>query len=257
MENDRCVEISFFDPSTIFEGTIRHHPEKQKILKLASQLSNLRKLDLRKCKVGTLPSFSSDLEYLDLSCNDLVVVPNWVYGLNQLKYLSLGSNHITELKSVPPVETLKVHKNRIKEMPPLPDTIRFLNLYLNEMPELPPLPKLEFLSFGVTQMRTLPSLPNSLRWLSLVANQIEKLPADFCDLKKLEGVRLAKNALSILPGDIGTMNIKQITLYKNNLKCLPESFFNLQLIKLNVSNNPLTDKDRIQKTFGHIEFYEC
>jgi hypothetical protein len=258
MEDNNCVEISFFDEKTIFEGTIRHHPEKKKILSLVAKLHQLRKLNLRKCKIGTINLDTPFLEYLDLSCNDLSVVPDWVYSLN-LKYLSLGSNQLTEIKSIPNyIETLKLHKNKIKFLPQLPQSLRFLNLYLNEMDFPSDLPSLEFLSFGVTNLTLLPSLPKSLKWLSLVVNKIQALPDDFCQMVNLEGIRLAKNEINHLPEDIGTMRIKELTLYSNNLNRLPESFYNLNLRKLNLSKNPLleTDAEKARKRFEHIDFFE-
>lgn len=255
-----CTDLSFFDPTTIFEGTIRHHSDKTRILGLVSKLTSLKALNLRKCKIGTCPQFEMPfLENLDLSCNDLTDVPSWVGSLCNLKHLNLGANQLEAVPPLPNLESLKIHKNRIAKLPPLPKTLRTLNLYLNHLTEIPPLdfPNLEFLSFGVSKIKSVPVLPQGLRWLSLVVNEIEYLPENFCDTE-LEGVRLAKNHLKELPSDIGRMKLKELTLYRNELKSLPKSIYNLRLRKLNISGNPLTDSDLSQarEAFGKIDFFE-
>lgn len=72
LESQVCTEISFHDEKTFFGGTIRHHPQKKHILDLISNLENLKKLNLKKCKTKQLPKFKTkNLESLDISCNNL------------------------------------------------------------------------------------------------------------------------------------------------------------------------------------------
>jgi len=180
-----------------------------------------------------------------------------------MRHLNLGSNFLATLPNVPPdLLTLKVHKNRIRELPPLPRGLTNLNLYLNPVP-IPDLdfPRLEAFSYGgCTHLKELPplALAHNLRWLILVANNIEFLPKDFTGLGSLEGVWLAKNNLKRLPEDIGSMKMRDITLYQNDLSRLPDSFFSLKLRKLNLSRNPLRRADRKKATevFAGIEFFE-
>ena len=261
LDNGVCYELSFHSDDNILGGTFRHNTDKDIILSLIGELHHLKSLNIRKCRIGRVPRWDMPfLQYLDLSCNQLPQVPDWVYDLKHLKFLNLGSNRIHSIESIPPdLETLKVHKNFISSLPPLPKSIKFLNLYLNRLRFMPvlDLPHLEFLSFGATDVREIPPLPSSLRWLTLVANKLVYLPDNFTQLINLEGARLAKNQIKCLPYDIGNMSLRELSLYSNALESLPESFYLLKLSKLNLSKNRLNDTARVVKSFAHIEYFEC
>lgn len=265
LEDEICTEISFYDQNDLFEGTIRKHPDKYKIISMIAKFKNLKKLNLRKCKINNLPDIhSKNLEFIDISSNDIEQIPNWIIKQPLLKYLNIGSNKITTIPDLQhlPLEILKIHKNSISNMPKIPNTIKSLNLYLNNMKEIPEnilnLSLLEVFSFGVTEMKQLPPLHllTNLKWLTLTVNQIENISEDICKLKNLEGLQLAKNKLKTLPEMIGNMNIKTLTLYSNEISKLPQSFFNLKLNKLNLEMNQLTeeDKEKIYKNFQKIDF---
>ena len=263
MEEDRCVEVSFYDELSVFGGTIRKHPRKRQMIESVAKLPYLKHLNIRKCKIEKMPEMQSrSFEYLDLSCNGIEHVPAWVISQPHLKFLSLGANNLHSIPDLSgmPLETLKLHKNRITEMPKIGQKIKSLNLYLNPMSNIPAsifdLLLLEIFSFGVTDVKTLPSLSSlpNLRWLTLTVNQFETLPDDICKLTKLEGLQLAKNKIKRLPHRIGEMNLKALTLYSNDIEILPESFFDLKLNKLNLAMNPLKNKQRVFDAFNDIEF---
>ena len=265
MEEDRCTEISFHD-CDVFGGTIRKHPLRYDIAAEAAKLPNLKKFDIRKCKVGYLPDMASNLlEYLDVSCNDLLAVPSWIANQKSLKYLNLGANKIFEVPDLSglPLETLKLHKNSISKMPKT-GMLKSLNLYLNRMKKIPAevfdLSSLEVFTFGVSEASELPSLASlpNLRWLTLSVTSIAALPDDICSLRRLEGLQLAKNEIASLPENIGEMtSLKALTLYSNRLTELPDSFFSLRLKKLNLARNPLSRTDRVRSTFAGCDFLEC
>ena len=228
-------------------------------------LQHLTHLNVRKCKIGHLPEIrSKNLEYLDISCNDIESVPKWISQQYHLKFLNMGANKIKNLPDLSdiPLDTLKVHKNQITKLPKINRNIKSLNLFLNPMSNIPnyvfKLSLLETFSFGVTNIKSITSIPllKNLRWLTLTVNQIEYLPEDICCLKKLEGLQLAKNKINKLPNKIGDLNIKHFTLYSNNIKELPESFFELQLKKLNLAKNPLMKKYQqlVFEKFNNIDF---
>ena len=263
MEDDRCVSLSFHDNEATFGGTIRRHPMKAEIVRLAATLPNLRSLDLRKCKTGNLPDIASrSLTHLDLSSNDLSVVPDWVTN-QPLQFLSLGANNIQDVPDLSglPLETLKLHKNRIAAMPPVGKGIKSLNLFLNPMQDIPAsvfgLSRLEVFTFGVNNTRSVPNLASlqCLRWLTITVTQAESLPDDICSLKRLEGLQLAKNRLKRLPDKIGELsNLKALTVYGNDIETIPESFFDLRLARLNVAGNPLVDRRKLE-AFSGIDFF--
>ncbi len=264
MEEDRCTEISFQE-CDVFGGTIRKHPLRYDIAAEVCKLPHLKKLNLRKCKVGGISMMASrSLEYVDISCNDLQEVPSWVAAQKSLRYLSLGANKISLVPDLDhlPLETLKLHKNYLSALPKLGVGIKSLNLYLNKLDRIPDavfgLSNLEVFTFGVTRMTHLPDLASlpKLRWLTLTVNQIASLPDDVCSLTNLEGLQLAKNRLTRVPDRIGEMvGLKALTLYSNDLTDLPDSFFELKLKKLNVSRNNL-DTRRLLSVFHGIDFLE-
>ena len=263
MEERQCVEISFYDESSVFGGTIRRNNQKKQIIELIAKLKKLKHLNIRKCKINDLPEIKSkNLEYLDLSCNEINSIPNWVFLQPNLRFLNLGSNKIESIPDLSflPLETLKLHKNKITTMPKLGKELKSLNVFLNPMIEFPEkildLSLLEVLSFGFTKTKKLPQISSlmNLRWLTIAVNEIEVIPDDICQIKKLEGLILAKNKIKELPKMIGTMDLKYLTIYSNNIKKLPESFFELKLKKLNLAMNPLKDKKKVIETFKDIEF---
>lgn len=265
MEGDFCVEISFHEDDNAFGSTIRRHPLKQHIVDSVSKMPKLRNVNLRKSKIGRVPKFvSKELEYLDLSCNDITSILETDLNQPRLQFLNLGANQLSKLPDLSslPLVTLKVHKNPLVELPPIPGTIESLNLYLNHKFDHIPdqvfdLNLLQVFSFGVTKMSVFPSFScfPDLRWLTMTVNQFEFLPDDICSLSKLEGLVLAKNRISRLPQSIGDMTgLRVLTLYENNLTDLPESFFDLNLRKLNLANNRILD-DKVRSVFSNIEFF--
>src|SRR4030095_11409670 len=75
-ESERCSELNLTSPDHLFQGYIRHHSEseKQEILGLIAKLPKLRYLNLRRCKLGSIPdSFGdlSELQFLDLGSTHL------------------------------------------------------------------------------------------------------------------------------------------------------------------------------------------
>lgn len=260
MEGERCVSLSFHDPDWPFESSLRRNPKKSEAVMLALKLEGLRSLNIRKARLGRLPqAFLPNLQHLDVSCNDLQILPGFCYG-SSLISLNAGSNTLEAIECVPQsLTTLKLHKNRIRRLPELPKGLLFLNLYLNAMERIPSLdtPCLEFLSFGGTECADMDDVPGSVVWLSLVANSIRSIPDSFTRLRRLKGVRLAKNRIVDMPEAIGGLKeLRELSLYSNSIERLPESFFGLALSKLNLERNPLSNscKERVKRAFVGCDF---
>jgi len=265
MDGDYCIAISFHDENR-FGSTIRRHPLKREIIQLVAKFPKLKQINLRKSKLGHIPDMTStELEHIDISCNDLENVPKWIMNQKSLLSLNLGSNRIETVPDLSdmPLEILKLHKNvGIRNLPEFGSGLKLLNLFiLPHITEIPKrvfdLPLLEAFTFGVTKASHLPSLASltKLRWLTLSVNRFEELPEDICSLEKLEGLRLAKNKLKKLPKHFGNLGLKVLTLYGNEITELPESFFDLNLEKLNLALNPLNDKKRVIDSFTNIDFF--
>lgn len=262
-----CESISFYDKKNIFENTIRKSNFKKEIISIICTFPNLKYVNLRKSRIDKFPKFlSKNLEYLDLSCNDIVKVEENDIEFFKLKYLNLGSNNIKELPDLThcPLEVLKLHKNPLKKLPNTKKNIKNLNLFFNYNLKKIPIDLFEFLdleifSFGMTPVKDFPGLSifKKLKWLNLSCNRFEAVDDDICDCKNLEGIILAKNNIKKLPKYIGSLKkLKILSLYKNNLTGLPNSFYDLKLTKLSLECNPLNNKKIIKKIFNNIESFK-
>lgn len=268
MSGEVCKFISFYDDNDTFGGTIRRHPMKREIIEMVARMPNLTFLNLRKCKVGPIPELASrSLEWLDLSSNDLPVVPDWVTLQPRLGFLSVGANNLAEvpdLSGLTMLRTLKLHKNRLTVMPEIPKDVASLILFLNPLDGIPDVVQslwnLETFSFGMTNAKKMPSFERlrRLKLFILTHTEIEEVPEEICSLPELTGLVLAKNRISRVPERIGDLTkLKNLSLYYNRITELPDSLFDLNLERFNVSKNQLTDRERVISTFSNIEFLKA
>jgi Leucine-rich repeat (LRR) protein len=252
LENDCCESISFYDENNVFENTIRRNYLKEKIVRIACELPNLKYINLRKSRIDNFPNFASkNIEYLDISCNNISKIDEKQIDLPKLKFLNIGSNHIESLPDLSgvPLETLKIHKNPIKKFPNVSRNIKNLNLFINYLKEIPKsifeLLDLEVFSFGMTDIKKIPDFSEfiKIKWLTLACNNIKQIPDSICDCKNLEGLILSKNSISKIPNRINDLkNLHTLSLYKNCIRSIPESFYSLNLKKLSISCNPIDNK---------------
>ncbi len=257
MRDGRCVGLSLCDEGSVFHGLIRHHTAAAKldILRLVSRLTSLRKLNLRRNRLGVLPlEFSrlSALEDLNLGSNYLGGVPAQICGFKRLKSLNLGNNDLVEL---PPwlgelsgLEYLALHKNlKLKSIGPACGLkrLRTFNLFFVNLVELP-----EFIysfheltTLTLWNVRRFPDGLDPLQNLEFFTNcgapAVRSLPKGFTRLRRLRMTRLFQNSLESLPEDFGDLeNLEQVSLYQNRLSRLPDSMARLQrLTKLNLAWN--------------------
>jgi len=147
------------------------------------------------------------LEILDLSNNQLSVLPVDFARLSHLRILFLSNNQFTTLPTV-----------------------------------LADCPKLEMISFKNNNIVQMPenALPLITRWLILTDNALTQLPESIGDLKNLQKLALAGNQLTSLPETIQHCRALQlIRLSANKLSSLPDGLFQLpKLSWLAFSGNP-------------------
>jgi Leucine-rich repeat (LRR) protein len=274
MEEDRCVALALTSEDYLYHGLIRHHTTavKQKILQLICRLRELKRLDLRRNKVGQLPSeFSAltQLEHLNLGSNYLGGVPEQLRALQQLKFLHLGNNDIVEIPNFvgdfANLEVLALHKNvRLKSIAALAPLKQLcaLNLYTINLHRLPEF-VFEFADLQTLTVWNVTEFPDDLsrlRNLQFFTNcgalGLRSLPKGFTRLKKLRMSRLFQNSLETLPEDIGELgNLEQLSLYQNQLSSLPDSFANLQrLTKLNLGWNRFETVPRCLSRLRSLEW---
>ena len=254
IKDGSCTKISFYNPGN-YGGSIRRNKRKHFIVERIAQFKHLKHLDLSKCKLGCMPTIrSSNLEHLNISGNDLDCFPDWISDL-PIKHLNIGSNrirHIPDLTQLP-LEVLKLHKNlELQRMPSIGNQIKILNMFF--LPNIQQIPEqvlhiksLEVFTYGCTTAKVMPCLltmPN-LRWLTLAVNQYQKIDNGICCLQKLEGLILAKNLIVAIPDSINDLiNLRSLSLYSNHITSLPQSLFRLNLNRLNLARNLLSDKDK-------------
>lgn len=263
-EDGFCIKISFYDENHILKNTIRNHPDKEKIVKTIAMFPKLRHVNLRKCRVGFFPKFESqDIEYLDVSCNDIEKIPN--LDLINLFFFNCGSNNIETLPDLihMPLLVFKAHKNPLKEIPSLPNSLETLNLFLSyKLKRMPSfiydLKKLRHFTLSCFDLSRNDFYVNfrRLEWLSLSYCNIHSLSNSTCSLENLKGLILSKNNIKKLPKEIGSLvELKYLSLYKNNIAKVPDSFFKLNLKKLSLEHNCLSDecKNKLFSKYNEIE----
>lgn len=265
MKNEFCESISFYDKNNIFENTIRRNPLKKNIVDIISDFPFLKNINLRKSRLNYFPKFvSKEIEFLDLSCNNIEKIEDYQLNLPNLKYLNLGSNKIKEVPNLSHLiflESLKLHKNPIITFPNVNKNIKILNLFLTDLKEVPKeifnFFDLEIFSFGLSKIKNFPCFSHlkKIRWLILPLNEFETIPHDICNCINLEGLILSKNNIKKIPKQIENLcKLKILSLYGNKIKKLPDSFYNLNLEKLSLSRNPLKNKKYIKNKLKKINF---
>jgi Leucine-rich repeat (LRR) protein len=178
----------------------------------------------------------NNLIHLDLSSNQLKVLPPEVLHLQALRRLIL-KNNLFDDNSLPKelgecfsssLEVINLTGNLFTQFPyQLFDLINLREIYLgaNKISNLPPknyelLAKLEILYLGgnlITQIpHELSGLIN-LRSLNLSDNQITSLPTSLANLKYLISLAVHNNNLTTLPIELVRVNLNELSLRNNPL----------------------------------------
>lgn len=254
IKNGVITELDF--TGFIFGSQIRHSSHKREIVEIINQFSDLKKLNLRKSRLGELVYHLDNLHnltHLDLGSNYIGSFPEFLFKYSKLEYLNLGVNDIKEIHGwLPNLKVFKIHKNPIKNIPCISDQIQDLNIYLCYLKEIPNWVydlDLINLSCGACPFKYI-SIPwKNIEWLSIVSTYLTELPEDICFLKKLRGLRLSKNRLYYLPDYFGNLtSLKELSLYNNRLCYLPISFDNLKLNKLNLAKNNIENLSLVDRS---------
>lgn len=192
-----------------------------------------------------------DVTRLDLSFNEITVLPEEVRQLTALTSLLLSSNKLTSLPSAifeVPLSRLVCAHNSLRVFPgPLCQTLAELDLSHNNLSTLP-------IEYGAESMfRACPLL----QALLLSHNQLTSLdlPAICLLCPKLQVINLAKNALTSLGrGVIAADMLTSVALSENKLTFLPD----LRCPVLNIldaSRNALVEVPELQGVPGLVELH--
>ncbi len=203
---------------------------------------------------------------LDLSGNDLEVLPSEIGKLKNLRTLILGKyyENIREVKN-----------NRLTTLPPeiaQLSSLEYLYLWDNQISTIPEeifqLSKLKELHLLRNQVSIIPKSIvklSSLRGLYLSGNKINVIPDEIFQLTNLQTLYLSDNQISIIPKDISKLqklktfycwnnkiinipdeifqltNLKDLALYSNQISIIPEAIAKLiNLQKLCLHNNQIS-----------------
>lgn len=232
------------------------------VLHQDSGKSSSLKLDLSGLLLHSVPDeimkLSSTLVKLDLSNNNLEILPESVTSLVNLTHLDIKSNQLTSLPdSIGRLGKLKVFNVSGNSLAALPDRIescRALEELMANFNQLTRLP--EGLGFELLNLRKLcvnsnklTHLPYStshmmcLRYLDVHMNRLGGLPEDLENLMNLEYLDLSSNFnyLVALPESIGGLtSLIELNISYNQITALPESIGRLEKLQfLKVEGNPL------------------
>ncbi|MBP5973231.1 leucine-rich repeat domain-containing protein [Brasilonema sp. CT11] len=207
---------------------------------------------------------------LDLSGNELTVLPPSIGKLTQLKKLILGKYELNDagkivgtiannLSALPAeigqldhLEELQVVDNRLSCLPAeigQLTNLQSLDLCFNRLSALPAeivqLTKVQSLNLSNNQLSALPAEIGQLtkvQTLNLSSNQLSALPAEIGQLTNLQSLHLSYNQLSALPAEIGQLtNLQSLHLRINQLSALPAEIVQLtNLQSLHLSYNQLS-----------------
>lgn len=94
-----------------------------------------------------------------------------------------------------------------------------------------------------------------LKTLVMIGTRFTSIPDEIADLENLTALELIHGQLRDVPASIGELaNLKRLSLESNHLKTLPSEIKQLNLIELNLSDNPLqTFTDRVQGDDGQTQ----
>lgn len=209
----------------------------------------------------------TNLEYLDLTCNKDIQLPEELYELTKLNYLSISRCYIDRcgvffenITKLTNLENLNISSNQIHYLPmglPKMCSLRTLDISDNEIENLPhemgkmtnlvridlstnkfkefpvqlfSLTQLTDLNLEINEMGNPPEAISrlvNLTDLSLYDNSINKI-VNICKLPKLKKLWLGSNQIKSIPVEIKNLTgLEWLDLTGNPLHELPEEFFEL------------------------------
>lgn len=238
------------------------------------------------CQLSNLPEFSGNLRVLSLSGNNFSVIPvNALRNFNDLSYLNMGYNTITEIPENiftiwgSQLQTILLRNNKITHLHLGSfnglDQIKEISLSFNDITITNPYVfenvsqtlKILELSFAVFPARSLESIDplealsplTELMWLGLDNNNLKALSNEsFAGMKELSYINLGFNHLKNIPQGLFIPDVHrhlvEIDLSYNSIESLPfRAFYNLgDLQTINMQSNKIRSIDR--HAFFNLEF---
>jgi Leucine-rich repeat (LRR) protein len=241
-----------------------------------SEIEKVTSLDLSQQELRVLPpeiACFSQLNKLDLSHNYLSELPEEIGQLRELEELKVNDNVLLSLPvTIGQLKSLSDFQCAENQLTQVPNEIcqllelKSLHLSSNPIHILPDkMGKLQSLNYLYLDGCRLTSLPSSLGkipfliGLYLYGNCLSELPSSLCKMQDLKFLSLQNNHLMALPEDIGTISsLRSLFVDGNNLKELPQSICSLtQLKRLSVSNNHLSLLPQGMQKLKQLIYFDC
>lgn len=191
-----------------------------------------------------------NLRELDVSNNQISLIPDEIMNLKQLQKMCLDSNNLSQinesLKYVATLEELSISNNSIYSIPDIFkwfNKLKYVDLSSNYINEI---------SVSLLEMK-------ELKELNLSNNLISKLdfPTLNIDKLKMEKIDLSNNGLLEVPSWIkGATNLTEINLSNNYIKSVPSFICNLPNLNfIDLRHNNIQDKNTDQE-LGRVQLKE-
>ena len=200
---------------------------------------------------------------LDLTNKNLAALSEELGSYQQLRYLMLGSNSLSDISVLAKLRfllTLEAPNNRLTDLslfnrPDLFHFLRHLDLSKNLLPSLPPLhlPDLRSLNLSHNRLTSASSFLGhpTLQLLELRGNQLVSLQG-ICNMPRLTHLYVAQNQIDTLAGLKDLPVLETIHMRGNKLERIDVSTLPIlpALKYLNIRENPVTTTAELAKLGG-------
>ncbi|KAA8529636.1 hypothetical protein F0562_034264 [Nyssa sinensis] len=261
MYNSAVVDLEGCCEEEFVKVDLEDDVEKADKIMQQATMKAVERIDHSECQFGFPHEAFGKLHglvILNISHNQLQVIPDAIARLEKLEELNVSSNFLESLPdSIGLLINLKVLNVSGNKLNILPESISQcsalveLDASFNNIMYLPSkigygLLSLRKLSIHLNKIRSLPPSVceiRSLRYLDAHFNELSGLPYAIGRLTKLEVLNLSSNFNNFtgIPVTIGGLtNLKELDLSNNQIQVLPDTFSQLaNLTKLNLDQNPL------------------
>ena len=229
---------------------------------LPTKLKRLVKLILAKNGIIEIPeqfeqAFQNmkKLQHLDLSFNQLTILPNYFTSLTSLRRLELCSNRLSELPNFSPgIEIIDISQNRFTKLPKLSSSVLIVIANFNYIKELDSfVNNVKLLSLSMNKITTIKSclLFQYLQTIDLSMNRLESLPDFKFVAPKLTKADFSLNLLTEMPKFSKTL--KDLNISGNKIEEIPDILdLYPNLISLRASSNQIRKVGKLPKSLQSL-----
>jgi Leucine-rich repeat (LRR) protein len=188
------------------------------------------------------------LKYLNLTWNQISVLPDDLSGWTSLERLLLNYNLLTDFSQISGLDTLQELSLQGNQISSLPDSLNLPELttldlsvnYITSLPDTLTIPELTSLELDSNQIAKISGLSglNKLTYLNLSSNFISTLP-DSLSLPELTVLDLEYNQIDDISGLSGLLKLQELHLYFNQITSIPDSLVLPELADLFLGHNPI------------------